>query len=127
MSDYEEYENWIPTNKGDAIAGQVVEVGSHDFGYGDTTILNIKTPDGKLASVKCFGTVLANDLAQYKTLDGDKIVKALTKPGDHISVVYKGEGNAQPGKRPPKLYSCKVEAGELAEAETTYTASEEPF
>ncbi len=91
-----EVETWIPEKPGDAIAGEVVDVGSIRTIYGDynTTTLNV---DGKYFRVAWMGAVMQSSFLRKRPV-----------PGDVVAVHYQKDVSPKSGMQDYKLLESAV-------------------
>lgn len=95
-------EGWVPTERGESVAGVVIKVGEvkSDFDDDLCPTVTIKTKEGDKFRVIGYGAVLKRELADAKA-----------QVGDLIAVKYWGERTLKKGKfagRPYKHYSVAV-------------------
>lgn len=84
-----ERKNWIPETAGEELTGEVIEVAEELGDFGVNQKVHIHTdedPDTEWV-VRCFGSVLAREMAIFGPM-----------PGDIISIVYRGKGVVSKGK-----------------------------
>ncbi len=65
-------EAWKP-NPGDTLVGEVVDVDTHDAGYGSYPIVTVRTDDGGEVAIHGFHTVLKREFAKARPEIGSRI------------------------------------------------------
>ena len=92
-------EGWRP-QPGDKVIGTIVEIDTRtsDYGQGDYPVLTIALDSGEEVAVHAFHTVLKNELARLKPVEGER-----------IGIVYHGKKAGKGGGNGYESYRVKVD------------------